>query len=105
MKITFEEILADNEWIHVELLNSLPGEVVTKAQLDRFYDVKLLVNGIELEPVIYNKLISGIDDYIDSQAKALMKEKLDELDSRVRDLDTIISEAKEKIREQFNIED
>ena len=60
MKITFDETLSRKEWIHRELMESLTDEVISKAANDRFYEVKLLVNGIELEPNFFNDLVNNI---------------------------------------------
>ena len=57
MKITFEELLSKKEWLHSELLNSLPHEIVSKASEDQFYDVKLVINGVEVEPKMYNDIM------------------------------------------------
>ncbi len=61
MKITFDETTSCNEWIHKELLESLTGEVINKATEERAYNVKLLVNGVELEPKFFNDIVNNID--------------------------------------------
>ena len=105
MKITFDETLSRNEWLHRELMNSLTGEVITKASEDRFYEVKLLVNGIELEPQLFNKIVNNIEKYIDEQAKLLVREKLVEAENKIRKLSEMIDEVSYKIIEEFNLDE
>ena len=105
MKITFDETLSRNEWLHRELMNSLTGEVITKASEDRFYEVKLLVNGIELEPQLFNKIVNNIEKYIDEQAKLLVREKLVEAENKIRKLSELIDEVSYKIIEEFNLDE
>ena len=105
MKITFKETLSRKEWLHKELMESLTGDVITKASEDQFYDVKLLVNGIELEPSFYNKLVGNIEKYIDAEAKGLVRQKLEEAENKSRKLSELIEAAKNSIIDEFNLED
>jgi len=104
MKITFEEVLSEKEWIHKELMNSLTGEIVTKAMKDRFYDVKIVVNGIELEPVVFNHIMNNLEKCIDEQARGLVLEKLQEAEDKVRKLSDIFDEATSKIKDEFKLD-
>lgn len=76
MKITFQEICAKQQWIHRELLSSLTHELITEAREDQFYEVKLLINGVEIEPVIFNEVMANLEKYIDKEANLLILEKL-----------------------------
>ena len=76
MKVTFQEVLSRKTWLQKEMLNSLTGDIITKASEDQFYDVKLLINGIEIEPNIFNDIMNGIEKYVDAEAKELVKIKL-----------------------------
>jgi hypothetical protein len=105
MKITFEEALSRKEWLHTELMNSLTGDLITQASEDRFYDVKLLVNGIELEPQLFNKIVNNIEKYIDEQAKSLVREKLEEAENKVRRLSELFDEVAYKIKDEFNLDE
>jgi ferritin-like metal-binding protein YciE len=105
MKITFEETLSRKEWLHKELMESLTGDIIAKASEDQFYDVKLLVNGVELEPAFYNKLVNNIEKYIDSEAKSLVRQKLEEAEEKSRKLSELIDAAKNSIIDEFNIDD
>lgn len=105
MKITFEELLSRKEWLHVELMNSLTGDIIEQASEDRFYDLKLLVNGIELEPNFYNKLINNIDKYIDEQAKSLIREKLEEAENKVRKISEMFDEIAYRLKDEFNLDE
>lgn len=103
MKITFEEVLSRNLWLHNELMNSLTGEIIEKTKEDRFYDVKLLVNGVELEPVFYNKLVNNIEKYIEDEAKHLVCEKLAEAENKLNQLIDLINTAKGSIIDGFGL--
>ena len=105
MKITFEETLSRKEWLHKELMESLTGDIITKSSEDQFYDVKLLVNGVELEPTFYNKLVNNIEKYIDAEAKSLVRQKLEEAEAKSRKLSELIEVAKNSIIDEFNLDD
>lgn len=103
MKITFKDVLSKQEWLHKELMNSLTGDVIVKASNDRFYEVKLLVNGIELEPKFFNDLVNNIGKYIDAEAEKLAAEKIAKISERQNILLNVIDEAIYKIKDEFNI--
>jgi hypothetical protein len=105
MKITFEEVLSRKDWLHAEMLRSLTFDLITQASEDRFYDVKLLVNGVELEPQLFNTLVDNIEKYIDEQAKALVREKLEEAENKVKKLSEFFDAAVEKIKEDFDLDE
>ena len=105
MKITFEETLSRKEWLHKELMESLTGDIIIKASKDQFYDVKLLVNGVELEPTFYNKLVNNIEKYIDAEAKSLVRQKLEAAEEKSRKLSELIDAAKNSIIDEFNLDD
>lgn len=105
MKITFEETLSRKEWLHKELMESLTGDIIEKASEDQFYDVKLLVNGVELEPTFYNRLVNNIEKYIDAEAKSLVCQKLKEAEEKSRKLSELIDAAKNSIIDEFNLDD
>ena len=105
MKITFEETLSGKEWLHKELMESLTGDIIIKASKDQFYDVKLLVNGVELEPTFYNKLVNNIEKYIDAEAKSLVRQKLEAAEEKSRKLSELIDAAKNNIIDEFNLDD
>lgn len=104
MRITFEEILSKKQWLHKEMLNSLTGDVITKASEDQFYDVKLLVNGVELEPVLYNSLMSNIEKYIEEEAKSLVRQQLEAAEEKSKKLCELIEAAKNSIIDEFNLD-
>lgn len=105
MKVTFEDILSKKEWLHTELLKSLDNDTITKCTEAREYDVKLLVNGKELEPKFYNDLVNNIEKYIDRQAESIVNDNLYVSTEKARMLEQIVQEATEKIREEFNIKE
>ena len=104
MKITFEQALSRQEWIHEELLSSLDGDTISKAQEKGAYEVKLLVNGNELEPKFFNDLMNRLELYIKKEAKEMIEEKLFEAEQKGRKLEEMVKLATEQIRDEFNIE-
>jgi len=103
MKITFQEILGRKEWIHRELLHSLTGDLITKAAEDQFYDVKLLVNGVELEPDLFNNVMDHVEKFILSEARNIVNEKLEIADNKSMRLQELINDAIYKIRDEFEL--
>lgn len=105
MKITFEELLSKKEWLNAELMNSLTHDLITKAADDQFYDIKLLVNGVELEPSLFNQIVDNVERYIDEQAKKLVRDKLEEAENKISRLTEILDEAKYKIVDEFKLDE
>ena len=103
MKITFEEVLSNEDWIHKELLNSLDGDTISNAAKDGAYEVQLLVNGTKLEPKFFNDLVNNIEKYVDAQAKQLVENKLYEAERKAQKLEEMIKQATDDIREEFDI--
>lgn len=103
MKITFEELLKDKTWLHSEILNSLDDETVLNATKDGYYDVKLLINGREFEPKLFNKILNNIEKCVELEGKKLIDDKLQEADLKARKLEELVQEAADKIREAFDI--
>lgn len=104
MKIRFDEITEKTEWLHSELLSSLNHDIINKASNDGFYEVKLLVNGVELEPTLFNILMNNIEKAIDEQAKSLVRQKLQQAEDKANQLSGLVEVAKNKIINDFNLE-
>lgn len=103
MKITFEETTSRKEWIHVELLRSLTPEIISDARENGCYEVKLMVNDNLLEPKFLNDLIDNIAEYIDKEANKIANDKLSDALDKARKLESIVQEAADNIRSEFNI--
>lgn len=103
MKITFKETMNGKEWIHSEIMNSLTGELIDQAKDDQFYEVKLLINGHELEPKLFNKIMNNVEDFINKQAKSLIAEKLEEAEEECNKILSVFREAKENALDKLNI--
>ena len=103
MIITVEELLGRKEFIHHEILSSLTDEVMLSVDDKRQYEVKLLVNGIELEPKFFNDLINNIEKYIEKEAQKLINDRCFEAEMKARKLEETVKEAIENIREEFII--
>lgn len=106
MKITFDEVLSKSTPIENELMQSLNTQVFATIDLQnntREWDVKLVINGVEVEPVMYNLLFSHTEEWIEERAKEYLKDKLGEADAEVSRLLEYINQAKENIIEKFDL--
>lgn len=104
MKISFQDTISKQDWLHSCLLNSLTAEAIDSGKEKQEYDVMLLVNGIQLEPTTLEYLLSNIEKHIDNEAKALAEQKLQDILFKTKRLDEIVNEACKKIRDEFGIE-
>lgn len=108
MKITFDDTVSAKDWLHRCLLGSLTQEAIESGMETREYEVKLLVNGIELEPKLLNDLILNVEKYIDLEALTVFnkryEEKAETLRCELDKLEGIIKEAQENIASKYNIE-
>lgn len=109
MKITFDETVQADTWLTRELLNSLNNEAIQSGTEKREYEVMLSVNGILLEPKLLQDLLANTEKHIDQEAAILSNKILNDTMEPVRfkmqELEEIIEQAKDKVRQQFNIED
>jgi len=101
MIITYEEILHNKTWLNQEILQSLTQEVFDKAKEQKQYDIKLLVNGIELEPKFLTDLINNIEKYVNRQAEDIVEERLSTALNKAKDLTELIDVFSDKIRELY----
>jgi hypothetical protein len=115
MKITFDELVADirgensdmkgkRNWLFACIMSSLTNEAIKSGEDTRSYEVKLLVNGIELEPRLLQDLIENIEKYVDREAEILADRKFSAAIRDVDDLADIVREATEKIRDRYDIQ-
>lgn len=103
MLITFEDTLNKRDWLHSCLLNSLTFEAIESGEKTRTYEVKLLVNGIELEPTTLNTLLSNVEKFIDNEARNLAATKLQEIMSKASDYMDLIESAKSNLQDMIDI--
>ena len=101
MKITFEEVLSKSTWLQHELLSSLTPEVFKKVGEDQFWNVKMIINDVEVEPVLFNELMTKLEDFIDGEAKKLVKEKYDAIIDQAQELESLLTTVKENIIEKL----
>ena len=89
--------------LYKEILTSLTHETIhseNRGDDGYIYDVKLLVNGIAIEPQLLTRLLEKIESYIDKEAKALISDKIttsiDNFESKLLDiLDEVKGHANE----------
>lgn len=80
MKITFEEALSRKTWLQRELMQSLSDECFNTLEPKQdWWDVKLVVNGVEVEPVWFNSIMTKLEEHIDAEAKLLFEQHLEDI--------------------------
>ncbi|BBI90461.1 hypothetical protein HYO65_gp069 [Tenacibaculum phage PTm1] len=104
MKITFEELLAEKDFLHTELLQSLPPKVVEDAVEKREYDIKLVVNGVDVDPKLLNIIFEKTEIFVNERSKEIVKNKLEESEQEAEKLLDLVREAKESIIDKYNLD-
>jgi hypothetical protein len=105
MIITWKSLINENSWLNKCIMDSLTNECIESGREKTQYEVKLLVNDIELEPKVLEDLITNVVKYIEKEAVSLADEKLKDVLVRADKLQEIVNEACYKIRDEFNISD
>ncbi len=101
MRITFDELTKRDEFLHIEIMNSLTGDLIKSAMEERAYDIKLLINGIEVEPLFLNRILNNLDEYIKQEAAQMIDDKFEHIRHAINDMDNIIDEVVSDIKEKF----
>lgn len=105
MIIDGQEILKRSEWLHTELLSSMPHDAYsTELGKENKFDVRLSVNGIETEPEFLNKVMNSLEGYIKKEAKSIFDEMLFEAKNKAERLARMIDEINEEIESNFSDE-
>lgn len=89
-------------WLCEEILHSLTDETIhseNKGEDGYIYDIKLLVNGIAIEPILLTKLLEGIETIVDNEAKALISNRINQ---SIENFETKLSEIIEEVKETAN---
>lgn len=106
MKITFDQLTNTNrDWLCANIMDSVPREVIDKVMSERFFEIKLVINGVEVDPRRLNDIHANVERYIEERAKELIKEKLYEADLHANELAEIVKKAKRKICDDYDIQD
>jgi hypothetical protein len=81
MKITFGEALSRKTWLQKELMQSLNDECFNckEAIEKQEWDVKLVVNGVDVEPKWFNSIMTKLEEHIDVEAKILFERHLEDI--------------------------
>jgi hypothetical protein len=90
------------DWLCEEILHSLTTETIhseNKGEDGNIYDIKLLVNGVAIEPKLLTKLLEGLESIIDSEAKSLISNRINE---SVENFETKLFNIIEEVKEASN---
>lgn len=102
MKLTFEDVINAKDWLTMELAQSLTGDIITDASEKKEYEVKLLVNGVELEPTLFEEVFRDMGKFIELQAENLVRNKLDEIDDIKNHFEEKLNTTIEDLREKLS---
>lgn len=100
MKLSFEEVLSRKQLLHQEILSSLKDEHFKDLDPNaNEWDVKLVINGIECTPILLNDIWNNLEKYIDREAKLLLANQYEEVQSKIRNLDNHLSDIISNLEE------
>lgn len=107
MKLKIKDLLRGNEneeYLSSEIMSSLKKEAIDIGITNGEHDIKLVINGIEHDPLILKNIFENIEKYIDQKANEIIYDKKVEIDDKADFLLKIIEEASIKIADQYNID-
>ncbi len=105
MIISFKEIRnkkGDN--LRKELYQSLTDDVLINRSKKGSYeiDVKLIVDGVELDPKLLHSLISNIEEFIEDKANEIILNRMNDIEyKKMKELEDIVTEAVIKVRDSI----
>lgn len=105
MKINFEDLVKEHNWLHTELLNSLNNELINDALEKQEYEVFLLINGQKVEPKVLTSMFEKLERYIKLEAQSLLEDELEEAKDKAWRLTKLVEQASADIIDKFCIED
>ena len=104
MEITTKDLIEKNTWLNSEVLQSLPIDYSINSEYKDRLDVKLIINGTEVEASLYNDLLDNIEKHIDKQARSIILDDLEEAHDEVYKLKRAVEEAKNNIIRRFELD-
>lgn len=93
-----------HSWVHDELFQSMPVEVINKANETGEFDIKLVVNGIDIDPKLLNYVLNNIEKIVNDKAKGLVLEKLEDAENEAYKLLETVREARGEIIEKYKLD-
>ena len=114
MKIYYKDVLSNKEGVHKEILNTSNSEIFkTETREDEqgnpYWDVSLLVNGVEMEISYFNSMFKEMESCIEHRAEKMVQEKMQDklwqVESEFRKISDVFEDVKSKLIEDFNIEE
>lgn len=114
MKIYYSEVLSNKRGVEKEILYTNNREIFdTETREDEegnpYWEVSLLVNGVEMEVNYFNSMFKELEETIEHRAEQLLQERLQdklyEAEIEFRKITDLFESVKEKLKEDFNIEE
>jgi len=65
MKIPFKDAIGKNDLLHITLMNCLTPEVIDSAREKEEYEVRLVVNGVDLDPTTLNLFQDKAEEWVE----------------------------------------
>lgn len=104
MKITFDDAISKDDLLHIALVDCLTPEILDSAMESREYEVKLVVNGFELDPKVLNLFHEKADEWIETRAKEMAAAKFHEAAREAEIFAKMVNDMKNSLIEKYNID-
>jgi hypothetical protein len=104
MIITFQEAISEDDLLHIALMSCLTPEVIEQAMEKKEYDVKLVVNGVELDPTILNLFNEKADEWVETRAKKMAAEKFHEAAHAASEFARMVNDVKSALIEKYGVD-
>lgn len=102
MVINSQELLDNqDDALYAEILSSIPDEVYKSTDFTSL-DIKLVINGVECDPVLLKTILGNFKSIIEKEAQCLVKLKLEEAYDKAVNLLDIVNNASNNIIKEFN---
>jgi len=90
--------------LHIALMGCLTPEIIESAREAEAYDVKLVVNGIELDPTILNLFSEKAEEWVETRAKKMAAEKFHEAAHAASEFARMVNDAKSALIEKYGVD-
>lgn len=103
MLITRSEVVSHSSMIGREILRSITPEIIADVKDAKEFEIKLIINGVEVEPKLLLDLYTRAEEYIDREAAALMKERIENLPFKLESLEEYLRDLVHDLKSKFKL--
>jgi ribosome biogenesis GTPase A len=104
MKIPFKDAIGKNDLLHIALMNCLTPEVIDSAREKEEYEVRLVVNGVDLDPTTLNLFQDKAEEWVETRAKEIAAEKFHEAAKAAEDFSKMVNDIKFALIEKYGVD-